>query len=320
MRAGAVNALCEADCAMRGRHDPQCAEDDCGGCLRRQAADGLRLCDVHAERIAEDARSAPELYRDLCLVLVRGGGETERTSGSSTAAPVPDDAVMDARIAIRTTLIRLARVIVDERGIAAPSVLVGGRVFADTGTAALGDLVARHASWLAAHRDAARHSRELRAVVGGPVRALAYPHGSDRLYVGDCPVIVAEVDGREVACGTRLHQRADQPLITCTGCETQETIEQWQRWIVGGEAVGVCDAYAIAAHLAVTWMRPVDAGTIRQWAHRGHVQPLTRPDPTPAEPDRVAVVRDHRGRTQYRVAEVTAYAERAWGRPYATRP
>lgn len=306
-----MSALCDGDCGMRGRHSPDCEGDECRGCLRRPAADGLRLCEVHTERIGEDAQVAAELYRDLCLMMIRQGGVNERTSGSSTAAPVPDDAVMDARHAIRSTLVRLTRIIVDERGITAPTVTIEGHRFVDTATATLSGFVARHAQWLAAHRDAGRHSRDLHDATHGPVRALAYPHGSDRLYIGDCPLIVAD----EQPCGTRLYQRPDQPLVTCAGCGTQDTIEQWQRWIVG-EAEAVIDAYAIAAHLAVRWMRPVDAALIRKWASRGHINPVTRLDQQPGGEDHESIERDHRGRTQYRIAEVMAYAEAAWGRPF----
>lgn len=315
MRHAAATTLCEADCAIRGRHHPDCADDTCRGCQRRTAADGLRLCVVHLERLGDDATDAPQLHRDLALVLVGRSGGGERTSGTAVSAPVPNDAIMEARIAIRALLVRLTRLIVTQRGVAAPRVRRGGLAYVDTTTDTLGPWVARHVDWLAAHEHAGQHSRDLHTAVRGPVRAMAYPAGTDRLYVGTCPLVMDD----DAACGTRLYQRADQPLITCTGCGTQDTIEQWQRWVVG-EAEAVTDAYAIATHLTMRYldsMRPkvVDASLIRQWAHRGHVRPVMRPEPTPLHPDRQVPVRDRQGRVQYRVNDVIECAERLWGKP-----
>lgn len=319
MRAGAT-PLCEATCAMRGRHVPDCPDPDtCRGCQPRQAADGLRVCDVHAERIAEDARQAPVLYADLGLVLIRRatrGGEP--TSGSSAGAPAPDDDVMEARGQIRAVLLRLTGLITVERGLSAPLTRRGDMVYLDTRPQALGPYVARHADWLAAHVDAGRHADALHAVTRGTPRRLAYPSGTDRLYIGDCPLLVRDRDGTETVCATRLYQHPDRPLITCAGCGTDETVEQWQLWMVG-DADAVSDAYAVAAHLALQWMRPVDPALIRQWAHRGHIQAVTRADPTPTEPDRQTVVRDAKGRTLYVISEVVGYAERIWGPPYRPR-
>lgn len=313
-------ALCAADCRIRNRHLPDCTigdddDNECWGCLPRQAADGLYLCDLHTERLVDDACEAPQLYDDLGLILVRRGAGGERTSGSSSAAPVPDDDVMDAREAIRRTLLRLTKLVVDERGVAWPTVHKGVGVHVDTRPPGLSEFVARHGLWLAGHRDAGEHSRALHAATRGKARALAYPAGTDRLYIGDCPLLVTDQHGAESVCGTRLYQYPDQPLVECRGCGTQETIEQWVRWMVP-DTSPVADAYAIAAHLAIKWMRPVDPATIRGWAHRGRITPVTRSDPSPSDPDRVAIVRDERSRTQYRVIEVVDYARKAWGEPY----
>ncbi|HYJ33764.1 MAG TPA: hypothetical protein VE326_11145 [Candidatus Binatia bacterium] len=307
--------LCEATCAARGRHQSGCVDEQCPGCLRRKAADGLRLCPVHAAWLADDARGAPDLYADLGLVLVRRGRDGERMSGSPTGAPVPDDDVMDARLAIRVTLINLAKLICTERGVTPPVRFVDDRPYLDSRPDALGEFVAGHAEWLAAHPDAGTFADDLKAVTHGRPYGLAYPSGSDRLYIGDCPLMLVDLDGNESVCGARLYQLPDRPLLQCPGCGTDETIEWWQRQIVG-TVRGICDAYAVAAHLALCWMRPVDPATIRTWAHRGHINPVTVAAPTPADPDRVTVVRDDKGRTQYVIAEATAHAEKVWGPPY----
>lgn len=306
-------AACEAGCAMRGRHSPYCSDRDaCWGCLPRLAADGLRLCIPHAEGIVSDALEAPILYSALGDRLNGGGTAGERTSGSGTGAPTPSEDVMEARAAIRSALLRLARLITTERGVSGPTKRHAGRVYASTDPESLARLVARHAEWLAAHPNAAEHSALLRDVVRGTVRGLAYPSGSERLYVGECPLLF---EGESEPCGARLYQVPDSPLIECPGCGTAETIERWQRWIVGDAPSGETDAYALAAYLTLHWMRPVDPATIRQWASRGHISPVTVADPAPGDPDRESVKRDGRNRTQYKLAKVVEYARTLWGPP-----
>ena len=162
---------------------------------------------------------------------------------------------------------------------------------------ALGAYVAHHAVWLAAHRAADEHARDLRDVAGDPrTRRLAYPAGTDRLYIGDCPLLVTDLDGVESVCATRLYQYADQHLIGCTGCGTDETVEWWQTRICG-DASATVDAYAGAADLSMRWRRPVDPALIRKWASLGRVQRLGK---------------DERQRTLYDLAELRKYAESLW--------
>jgi hypothetical protein len=283
------------------------------------AADGVRLCEVHTERLIEDLIEAPRLHADLGKVLVHTGPGGERTSGSSTGAPVPDEDVMEARGMIRSVLIRLTRTIVTERGVSAPLASRGGRTYVDTRVPALAGFCVPHAIWLAAHPRAGEWADTLHEATRGKVHRLAYPSGSDRLYVGECPLLVCVGSGDEQQlCGTRLYQLPDEPLIVCAGCGTAETIEQWQRWLVG-EARGSADAFALAAHLALLWMRPVDPALVRQWGHRGRIHPVMRADPAPGDLDRVTVDKDERGRVRYPIAEVVAYAEKIWGPPFRRR-
>lgn len=282
--------LCIADhCGIPGQHGGHCPGESCRGCLPRQAADGLYLCEVDVRRLAEDARTAAVLHEDLTLALIRKGRGGERVAGSSSGAPVPDDDVMEARSAIRSTLVALVRMIADERGAHLP---------ADAITE-LGAYVAHHAPWLAAHGAAGEHSRDLRDIASDPrTRRLAYPSGSDRLYIGDCPLTVADLDGVESVCGERLYAYGAQPFVQCSGCGTEETIEWWQHQIVG-EATRLVDAYAGAAELAMRHARPVDPALIRKWAQLGKVQRCGQ---------------DDKRRTLYDVDELRAYARQLWER------
>lgn len=308
--------LCEANCAVRGRHIGECdRRDACRGCQPRQAADGLRLCIVHADRVAADARDTVALHADLALVLIRRGRGGEGVSGSSSGAPVPDEDVMEARAAIRSTLIQLTKVITSERGVRAPLAMRGRKPYIDTRPEALGPFVARHARWLAAHTNAGRYANLLHEATHGDVCRIAYPVTSDRIYIGDCPLVRMDIDDDASICGARLYQRAGEPAIQCGGCGTVDNIEQWQSWMVG-EVDGVTDAYAIAAHLSLQWMRPVDPALIRQWCSRGRIHPVMEPDPTDHNGQRWRVVVDDKRRTQYEIEPVIAYAESIWGPPY----
>lgn len=333
--------LCAAPhCAIKGRHidtcahvdcAPSCTEGRCWGCLPRWAADGLLLCDVDVRRVAEDAARAADQYLGLESSIIRrgGGGEQERTSGTSSGAPVPDDEVMESRVKIRALLNAIVRLITEARGVTWPNTARSAPELAERAGKAdpaaltahraddlrpLAEFIARHAEWIGAHRYGPTIARDLRNIAGnGRIWALAYPAGSDRLYVGDCPMEVTEADGSVGICGARLYQYPGLPLITCTGCRREETIEQWRRWIVG-EQGDEASAYEIAAHLAVMWMRPVGPDTVKRWGQRGHITAVTE-----AVEGEDRVKRDERNRTQYQVTECVEYATELWGPPASAR-
>jgi len=289
--------LCVAPhCRIRRRHLDACQACPCGeptrcrqaehcdGCQPRTARDGLYLCDLCTRRIAEDARTAAVLHEDLALTLIVRRGKGERR-GNGDSAPIPDAEVIEARSAIKATLVSIVKVIAEERGFSYP----------DDEAPAIAEYIARSAEWLAGHRAAAEHAHDLRDLASDSRNwRLAYPSGTDRLYIGDCP----RPRDDDAACGTRLYQRADQAEVTCRGCGYTDTIEWWQRAIVG-EASGRVDAYAIAAYLSMHWCRPVDASLIWQWAARGHIERYGQ---------------DERRRTLYDLDQCRQYAARIWGR------
>ncbi len=299
-----MTVLCVAPhCGIYGRHLDQCDQEACRGCLPRRAADGLLLCERDTARLSEDAWTAADLYDDLLLAAL-GTRQGEKTSGSRNPGLDPGAERMEARSAIRATLVSLCRMVAEERGVSLP----------DDSVQDMARFIERNASWLAAHKAADDHAHDLRDIASDPrTWRLAYPTSTDSLYIGECPLHITTPDGDREVCGTRLRQRADEPLITCPGCGAQETVEQWQRWIVGDHD-GVVDAYAAAAHLAVRWHRPVDPATVRKWGQRTGstgVEPLSEPDPTNSE--RRRLIRDRKGRTLYPLTTLVAYAERTWG-------
>src|SRR4051812_18081277 len=119
-----TSPLCAAPhCVIRNRHHNTCPDNDtCWGCLSRWAADGLRLCEVDTRRLAEDATKLADQYLGLETGIIRtdGTGDREKTTGTSSGAPAPDDEVLELRPRIGTLLNAVPRLIADERGITRP--------------------------------------------------------------------------------------------------------------------------------------------------------------------------------------------------------
>jgi hypothetical protein len=303
-----MTTLCVSPfCGLREQHLEDCDGEgfyggECSGCLPARAADGLYLCGRCTRRLSHDAWLAAWRYRALGEVLAASGQAGEYTTGSAKDPGINlHPAVVEARDGIRTTLVTLVRMICEERSFMPPRASVVD----------LARFIGRSRDWLAAHRAADEHARDLRDVATDPqVWRLAFPSSTDRLYIGDCPLPAATEDGSRQVCGTRLYQRADDSLVTCSGCGAFGAVEWWQQTITG-ETGGIVDAYAAAAHLSVRWARPVEPVLIRQWASRGHVSPLVRPDPS--DPERQVAVRDERGRVLYDLEALVDRARSLWG-------
>lgn len=170
--------LCAAPhCRVRGQHTTDCPGGDCRGCLPRPAADGLALCWPHTEWLARDARQAAWLYGELEHVLIGAPAVGGRVSGSPDRTRLPNMAAVEARTLIRHTLVSWCRLIAEERGIDLPRDEV----------AAMGDYIARHAHWLAAHPAAGEAADELRELAHGRPWRVAYPDSTRRVEVGPCP-------------------------------------------------------------------------------------------------------------------------------------
>jgi len=213
--------LCVAPgCRCYGRHAPDCL-GDCRGCLPRLAADGLRLCRPHAEGLGRDARQAAELYDELALALAGASSPVGRVSGSPDRSRIPNPAAMEARSRIRAILASWCQLIAEERGAELPRDEV----------ADMGEYVARHALWLAAHPAAGDAADELRELVR-VARRIAYPDGTRRVDVGPCPH-----DG----CGGTIRallRRADSLLPSAIVCSASAEHE-WpaDQWLTLGRQI-----------------------------------------------------------------------------------
>lgn len=171
--------LCPVDgCRSFGRHKPGCVAEDCRGCLPRQAAPGLYLCDYHTFRIPADAMRCAELYGDLAEVLTapeRPGPHTTRTPDHGT---ILNEAAAEARLEIRHTLVAWCKLIAEVRGIGLPST-----DHIDT----LGGYVATHHQWLAAQPELSAACADELASLARRARLVAFPSGTRVFPVSSCP-------------------------------------------------------------------------------------------------------------------------------------
>lgn len=214
-------------CRSHGYHWPDCnrhrencnemtrCEGCCAGCQPRLAADGLRLCHYHRERIAEDAVAAAELHAELALALTAPDVAGERTSGSRDLSQLPNLRAVEARAEIRHTLVSWCKLISEERGICLP---------VDTPTA-LGAYLARHAEWLAASEYACEVSDELDELAHGRPRRIAYPTGARVFPVADC--VYPGCEGTIKAILRRVDSLLPSALVCDADDEHTWPADQW---------------------------------------------------------------------------------------------
>lgn len=285
-------------CGLPGQHaetvDDDHDEATCRGCLPARAADGLYLCGRCAGLLSRDALNAARLWASLGHTLV--GGTGSRGPGGGDSDIQLNEAGMEARNAIRRTLVALCRLVAEERGFTLP----------DDTVLDMARYVCRYAGWLAAHQAAGEHAADLRDLVtDGRTWSVAYPTSGDRTLIGVC-----NQQCGEEPCGTPLWHREGEATLTCPSCGAYGSVPWW-RWEMcsAGEREGIVDAYAAAAYLSWRWDRAVDAGLVRKWGLRYDLT-LRAVGPDGEEGD---LLRDHQQRVLFVLAELEARAARLWG-------
>lgn len=91
------------------------------------------------------------------------------------------------------------------------------------------------------------------------------------VLLGPCPVEIPHLgDEKPRPCGRDVRAHLDRPSdVRCPGCGTKDTIEGWQRRMVGNQPV---TEHELAQRLI--WLgRRVMPATIRQWVSRGIIPP-----------------------------------------------
>lgn len=177
--------LCAATrCAIKGRHTTDCTSDTCRGCLPRQAADGLYLCEIHDRVIGEDALVTALRYTDLGRILT-GGSQAlgDIVSGTKTSVGLElNERAAEMRAIIKHRLVAIVKMISEERGLPLPADRVPD----------LARYIAKHSRWLAAHSAAGDISDEL-AETASEAFHIAHPTGARRYQLKD-------PDGQAVKC------------------------------------------------------------------------------------------------------------------------
>lgn len=152
-------------------HSPRCKLDpETGLLIPREAAPGLNLCSICLRILGEDALMAAVRHNDLGLALTASGGTGEKVGRSAERTTTLNDAAVEARTAIRHTLVAMTTMIAEKRGFTLP---------ADT-VPAMAIYVARYRDWLAAHDAAGDHAAELRELTEGHAKRIAYGARSSR--------------------------------------------------------------------------------------------------------------------------------------------
>lgn len=317
-------------CALPGIHaaepEPEHDEATCRGCQPARADDGLYLCRRCAGLLERDPLEAARLYVDLGQVLAGGSGGSERGPGGTSAGVELHPVAVEVRSLIRSTLVALCRMVAEERGITGPR----------DDVLSMAIYLSRHARWLAAHRAAGEHARDLRDVVtDGRTKRVAYAVSSDRTLIGLCNQPREAAGGELEPCGARLWSRGTLPdddeerkpapeeVIDCPQCGASGTV-RWWRWELCalGDDLEVMDAYEAAAYLSWRWAREVQPGTVWQWGRRyadaGMLRELCDVTPLGAV-EREWVegkpLKDRQGRVLFVREMLERRAERMWGAP-----
>lgn len=169
-------------CRSFGAHFPNCGDVECVGCQPRSAADGLRLCWPHRDRIEQDAKRAALVYDELEYVLVPPGQAQVLTSGTREIGLRLNPRAIASRTGIVAVLAAWSKLIAEERGIVPPA----GEV------SAMSAFVAAHATWLSAYPAADDCVDELRELAHGEPWRVAHPSGTRVEVFSDCPGLAGE--------------------------------------------------------------------------------------------------------------------------------
>lgn len=167
----------------------------------------------------------------------------------------------------------------------------------------------RHAAWMAEH-EAAHDCAEEVADLARQVEGVASPKVKQWVGLGSCPLkIEQEVDGRlvMVVCGGQVRawpkpgDRDGEVDARCDRCGEEAVTRWWEARMFDDSELSrllTYDGVALAAHRVLG--RPVQRATVKMWASRGIITPLT--------------MRDEKGRTLF-AREATVRAIHEWALP-----
>ena len=124
-----------------------------------------------------------------------------------------------------------------------------------------------HAAALSGWEYAGRLAADLRRTAEGLERITADPKPA--VLLGPCPVEVVNADGEREPCGHELRAgHANLDDVRCSRCRTIDTVEGWQRRIIGDGERATADE--LASRLRALGIRTTATG-VRLRAQRGSI-------------------------------------------------
>lgn len=174
--------------------------------------------------------------------------------------------VISMRGQVLASLNGWCRVVTEERPITSPKALPVG-----TDAKHMCAFLARHAEWLSRYDDAAGSCAEELREWAKKVLALTRPPRREWIYLGPCPFVTLDTDGRGRICRGRVRVAvgSDGDQAACSEHGDLAPIGWWESAMginLTGRIVGTNDlVLAIAERLRMT----VTARTVRNWARQG---------------------------------------------------
>lgn len=207
----------------------------------------------------------------------RGGGDVD-----------PTTALISLRRDVVEVLNGWCRVVIEDRPVTKALPRDGMDVFA------LVEFLERHAAWMSGHEAAYDCADEV-AMLARQVEGVASPRVRDWVSLGSCPLEVeAETDDglAMVVCGGQVRARPKpgdrdgEVDCRCDRCGMEAVSRWWEARMFDDSELSrllTYDGVALAAHRVLG--RPVQRATVKMWAKRGIIKPLT--------------MRDEKGRTLF---------------------
>lgn len=228
------DTLCTVDpCHIPYRHETDCNDSNCTGCLPGLALDGLYTCNHHHRTAARNLARLPELDAALTRALTTSssgfseGGKSANEPGLELNQPV-----FEFRDHLRERLAAIIGYIATEKGLAGPQKWDVPNVCA---------WIARHHDWICSSRMAATYVKQT-AHLARRGHQLAFPSGTRKFKIGACTKHTTSDDGEREPCTGELTAliRDDRALlpseIVCDGPEPHTYPPS--EWLGLGRALG----------------------------------------------------------------------------------
>lgn len=229
-----------------------------------------------AERLEDELLEALDLIRQHWASLLTP------TTRPSTGSPSTDTLTStERRILLRQqvdqALARWCRVIIRDRALST-------RLPLGTDTLGMLELVERWARWFTAEHDDARRATRQLGTLGLAVKHTVDPPARDHVYLGPCPFVLLDPDGKVDRDGRSLLWPCQGRILTqiggdgsayCTGCG-QEAMREWWEHVLQIRLPYVTLPGLVPILHARLGLRVTDRH-LRRWRRDGVITPALEP-------------------------------------------